>query len=146
MWPTDRPSGKGSRPSPDVCNSSACVFAPGCGLGPEYELSKHLLNELNSSEQQRNGTSIISYLNGIFLFLIMCSVQGESDREKKSALCDRTDMCRLVCEQPLHQRETEALRLQLQEREDQVLQVCGTCLLHPYLPRAARSAEHEIFI
>ncbi|XP_032943897.1 pericentrin isoform X2 [Rhinolophus ferrumequinum] len=49
--------------------------------------------------------------------------QGESDREKKAALCDRTDMYRLACEQPLHQREMEALRLQLQEREDQVLQL-----------------------
>lgn len=76
----------------------------------------------------------------------MCSIQGESDSEKKAALCDRTDMCRLACEQPLHQRETEALRLQLQEREEQVVQVCGTCVLHPGLPRAASSAEHEMFI
>ncbi|XP_074176191.1 pericentrin isoform X7 [Rhinolophus sinicus] len=47
--------------------------------------------------------------------------QGES--EKQAALCDRTDMRRLACEQPLHQRETEALRLQLQEREEQVVQL-----------------------
>ncbi|XP_019483573.1 PREDICTED: pericentrin [Hipposideros armiger] len=49
--------------------------------------------------------------------------QGEPDSEQKAAVCDHEKMRSLACEQPLQQRETEALRLQLQASEDQVLQL-----------------------
>ncbi|XP_053513561.1 pericentrin isoform X12 [Artibeus jamaicensis] len=51
--------------------------------------------------------------------------QGEFEREKKAALHETKERHRLECEQAqsLHQKETESLSLQLQEKSKQILQL-----------------------
>ena len=80
---------------------------------------------LSSSEQRRNETSIIFYLNGVFFVLNHVFVQSELEREKKTALHETEERHRLECEQAqsLYQQEKESLSLQLQEKNNQILQV-----------------------